>query len=288
MSHLIPKLLIVDDESTHQLALMDILEASDKSYEILSAFTAKEALKIALKEMPDLIVSDWEMPEMDGIDFIKCLKADERLQAIPVIMCTGIMTDSAHLQCALEAGANDYVRKPLDAVEVLARINATLCFRDEQHKRICLEKEMWQRELEMQHQSLAVTKANLMHNGAYVDEVVAQLKAISGEVSFKCHLKIQDLISKIKSDMPRSSWQDLEHHFEKIHPSFLVNLKQQYPKLTQNEVELCMYYKLNMTTSEMQAISYKSEEALKKARQRLKKKLDLHTPACIYSAMQKF
>ena len=121
-----PKILVVDDESTHQLAILDAIEAYEKDYELLSAFNGKEAFEIALKEKPQLIITDWEMPEMDGLAFIQELKKDRRLSDIPVIMCTGIMTSSENLQHALEAGANDYIRKPIDEIELLARINAKL------------------------------------------------------------------------------------------------------------------------------------------------------------------
>ncbi len=278
------KLLIVDDESAHQLALLDILEASGKVYEILSAFNGKEALVIAKKEIPDLILTDWEMPVMNGVDFILALKEDEQLADIPVIMCTGIMTTSEHLKIALEAGANDYVRKPFDAIEVNARINAMLCFSHEQKSRISLEKEVYAQKLEINHekleihqQSLVVAKACLMHNSIYIDQILLDLKDLSAQVSFRCQQKILDLISKVKSDITHASWQEFELHFEQIHPSFLETLNQRLPNLTPNEIELCMYYKLNMSTNEVQSATYKSSDALKKARQRLKKKLDLST-----------
>ncbi len=121
-----PKILVVDDESTHQLAIMDVIEAYEKDYDILSAFNGKEAFEITLKEHPDLIITDWEMPVMDGIAFIQELKKDKRLLDIPVIMCTGIMTNSKNLKEALEVGANDYIRKPIDGLELIARVNANL------------------------------------------------------------------------------------------------------------------------------------------------------------------
>ena len=120
------KILIVDDESSHQLAIMDIIEAQELDYDLLSAFNGQEALVIALKEQPDLIITDWEMPVMDGIAFIQALKNEKCLSDIPVIMCTGIMTNSENLKVALEVGANDYIRKPIDGLELIARVNANL------------------------------------------------------------------------------------------------------------------------------------------------------------------
>ena len=277
-----PKLLIVDDESAHQLALMDILESSDKNYDLLSAFNEQEALAIAKKELPDLILTDWEMPVMNGVDFILAIKNDKLLCDIPVIMCTGIMTSSEHLKTALEAGANDYVRKPFDAIEVDARINAMLSFSREQKKRRRAEQELMQHQLdksiqmvETKQHSLVVTKACLMHNTAYIEDIVARLKALAAEVSESCKMKLFLLISKIQSDLKRGTWEEFTRHFEEIHPSFLRHINYSYPKLSANEVELCLYIKMNMSNAEIQTATYKSYDALKKARQRLKKKLDL-------------
>ena len=287
------KILIVEDESAHQLALLDILEASGKVYDILSVFNGKEALAIAKKELPDLILTDWEMPVMNGVDFILALKEDEQLADIPVIMCTGIMTSSEHLKTALEVGANDYVRKPFDAIEVNARINAMMSFSREHHRRIGLEKEVCQQKLEigqevleLHEQSLVVSKACLMHNSTYIEKILEDLADLSTQVSFRCHLKILALISKVKSDMARGSWEDIALHFEKIHTSFLVNLKRDFPDLTPNELELCMFLKLTMSRKEIQTVTGKSADALKKASQRLKKKLDVLSNDSLYQLIQ--
>ena len=125
-----PKILIVDDEMVHLEAIIDVIEDEACNYQVFSAFNGKNAFDIAIKEMPDLIISDWEMPEMNGIELIMHLKSDTKTADIPVIMCTGIMISSDNLQTALLAGAVDYVRKPIDRIELIARINANLHLAD--------------------------------------------------------------------------------------------------------------------------------------------------------------
>ena len=119
------KILIVDDELYHLETIIEIIEAED-TYRILQAFGGKLALKIAEKEIPDLIITDWEMPEMDGIELIRLLKKGASTMDIPVIMCTGIMTSSENLKTALDAGATDYIRKPIDKIELIARMRANI------------------------------------------------------------------------------------------------------------------------------------------------------------------
>lgn len=128
-------ILIVDDQIENLEAMVDILERDNLSCRITQAPSARIALMLIEKELPDLIITDWEMPEMNGIEFIKKLKANERTFDIPVIMCTGVMTSSENLETALRAGAIDYIRKPIDKIELIARTKANLHLSDS-HKKI--------------------------------------------------------------------------------------------------------------------------------------------------------
>jgi CheY-like chemotaxis protein len=124
------KILIVDDELEHLEAIVEIIEEIDEPYSILQTFTGKAAINIAELEIPDLIITDWEMPGMNGIELIKQIKSNVITRDIPIIMCTGIMTSSENLETALNAGANDYIRKPVDKIELIARLKANLHLAD--------------------------------------------------------------------------------------------------------------------------------------------------------------
>lgn len=128
------KILIVDDEVIHIETIMDCIEETENDYRVLQAFTGENALEIAQKVLPDLIITDWEMPGMNGIELIKKLKEDPITKDIPVIMCTGVMTSSENLETALKAGAIDYIRKPVDKIELIARIKANLHLADRYHE----------------------------------------------------------------------------------------------------------------------------------------------------------
>ncbi len=119
-------ILIVDDEIANIESLFDAITEMDESFNVLIANSAKTALKILKSESPDVIITDWYMPEMNGIEFIIEVKNNPKTADIPVIMCSGIMTSSQNLKTALDAGAIDYIRKPIDIIELTARINSTL------------------------------------------------------------------------------------------------------------------------------------------------------------------
>lgn len=116
--------LIVDDEPNNLEVLVDSLQELD--FVVLMTNNAPKAFEIAKLRLPDVIITDWEMPEVSGIELVEMLKADEKTTDIPVIMCTGVMMSSENLKTALDAGAVDYIRKPIDRVELTARLNSTL------------------------------------------------------------------------------------------------------------------------------------------------------------------
>jgi len=118
------KILIVDDDPGNLQAIIEMLEKANDKYILYQSIRADFALRIAKIELPDIIITDWEMPEMSGIELICNLKKLPETVDIPVIMCTGVMTSSDNLKTALEAGAVDFIRKPVDEVELVARINS--------------------------------------------------------------------------------------------------------------------------------------------------------------------
>jgi len=121
------KVLIVDDEATNLQVIARVFEAmGDRRYEVLQTLSPEKALEIARAEQPDLIITDWDMPVVDGIELIRRLREDEATRDILVIMCTGVMTTSKNLEAALDAGAVDYIRKPVDELELIARTRSML------------------------------------------------------------------------------------------------------------------------------------------------------------------
>ncbi len=117
-------ILVIDDEQS----FLDIITNSlgNYNYKVLQALDGNMGCMVAKKFIPDIIICDWEMPVMNGIETIKFLKSNPITADIPVIMATGAMTSSENLEKALNVGAIDYVRKPIDPIELIARISSSL------------------------------------------------------------------------------------------------------------------------------------------------------------------
>jgi len=118
-----PRILIVDDEPIN----LDILQTrlSVHGYDILTATDGEEALTIATAQRPDLLLLDIMMPKMDGIAVCRHLKADASLPFMPIILVTA-KADSKDVVAGLEAGAEEYLTKPIDQAALVARVKSML------------------------------------------------------------------------------------------------------------------------------------------------------------------
>lgn len=116
------RILVVDDEPVNLRVLKQILQ---EHYQLMFATNAKQAQELLKKELPDLILLDVMMPDMTGFELCARLKADEKLQKIPVIFVTALKDELDETQ-GFNVGAVDYITKPLSPAIVRARVKTHL------------------------------------------------------------------------------------------------------------------------------------------------------------------
>jgi DNA-binding response OmpR family regulator len=117
------KILVVDDDQYIRLFLQKRLGA--RGYEVILAEQGEEAWQKAKSEAPNLIVSDWMMPKMDGLDFCRKVKSDEKLRYAYFILLTARDSQDERME-GIEVGADDYLTKPINDKELLTRVKAGL------------------------------------------------------------------------------------------------------------------------------------------------------------------
>ncbi len=117
------RILVVDDNPRNVKLVMSILKPT--GYKVVPAYGGQEALDIVTEEPPDLVILDVLMPEMDGFEVAQKLRANPESRPIPILMLTALR-DLEDKVKGLEAGADDFLTKPFNAVELLARTRSLL------------------------------------------------------------------------------------------------------------------------------------------------------------------
>jgi two-component system, chemotaxis family, chemotaxis protein CheY len=116
------KILTVDDFSTMRRIIRNMLRQLGYN-NIVEAEDGAEALSLLQREKVDFVISDWNMPHMNGLDLLKAIRADDNLKPLPVLLVTAEALKENVVE-ALKAGVNNYVVKPFTAETLKERIDA--------------------------------------------------------------------------------------------------------------------------------------------------------------------
>lgn len=116
-------ILVVDDDKSIVKVVRSYLEQA--GYEVQIAYTGETALHVLRSERPDLLVLDLMLPDRDGWEITRLIRADATLAALPIIMLTARVEDTDKI-IGLELGADDYITKPFNAREIVARVRSLL------------------------------------------------------------------------------------------------------------------------------------------------------------------
>ena len=113
------RILLVDDE--HDMVLVVSRRLESWGYEVLTAETGEQGLRIAQEQLPDLVLLDIMMPKMKGREVCATLKADPRTKHIPIIFLTALgLAD--HIKAGMDLGAEDYIVKPFEPIQLKERV----------------------------------------------------------------------------------------------------------------------------------------------------------------------
>lgn len=114
------KILAVDDSATMRRIIRNQLKQSGYE-EVDEAANGREALSLLTKAPYDLLITDWNMPDMSGLDLVKEVRRSEPIKTIPILMVTTVSTKE-DIVTALKAGVNGYVVKPFDTATLQAKV----------------------------------------------------------------------------------------------------------------------------------------------------------------------
>lgn len=258
-------ILIVDD-NPYSVSLISVVLSKSMECELSVAFDGVSAIKKALEVKPDLILMDWQMPGIDGIRTIELLKQDESTDSIPVIMIT-CLSEKDDLEKAFNTGVVDYIRKPFESVELLARVKSVLQTND-YHKKM----------VEAQKREVAAVSLRNIQNDEFKHKYISELKQVKNLLKNDpntVEAYLNRIIGELNQDFSENSWNQFESRIKENDQEFYRNLSAKHPNLTPAEIKLCFFLRLNMSTKEIASMTFQTYDSVRIARTRLRKKINL-------------
>lgn len=281
-------ILVIDDEFDVIDQVLSFLSDTFPDYTALNAPNGKIGWELIKEKRPQLVLTDWDMPELNGIRIAQLVKSNDQLKDIPVILMTGRHTSSHDLRYALGAGTVDYLRKPLDMIELEARVNMALTvYRaqkeiQEQHETIQhllkQDKLRLEEELQAKNRKLSASAILDVEKNQLFKEIKQAIEVVSPLLKDhpKEHKKLQNLRSSVKNQFRLdNSWDDFKLHFEEVHPHFFQKVAEIKPGLSLQDTKLLAYLKLGMENKEIASVFNISPSSARTAVYRLKKKFDI-------------
>ena len=260
------KILIVDDLIDNLKVIVSIFEKHLPEYEIFQTNNPENAIEIAIQTNPDLIITDWEMPQITGLELIHLFKDNKTTKRIPIIMATGVMLTANDLKMALDAGAIDYIRKPIDAVELIARTNSALLLTN-YYNQIVKQKD----------EELTESSLHLVKSHEYINSIADKINKVANIVNQKPNEAINKLLllkDNLIQRVDEAGWYRFDLAFSKVHKDFNKNITKTHPNITPSEIKLCSFIRLGMSNKEIASVLNQSPDSVKVARYRVRKKFN--------------
>ena len=265
-----------------------------------------------LKEfLPDIILLDWQMPKMGGLETLKTLSKNKVYSNIPIIIITGLQ-DISVLEEAFDYGSVDFLNKPVNKIELTARVYSALKLseakrtlqiqkhelldlnqiiqnqKSELEKSLALKSQLLDFNEEEHQKNIYEVKRKLMTLEIDNTKVSNHVKSFLGLLE-ECYnelraennvslvlRKLRQLIRKAQNlSSEDQSWSEFKEVFESLDHKFFDKLNERNPKLTSLDLKHCAYIKMNMDNYEVANIFNVELKSLQMTRYRLKKKLKL-------------
>lgn len=270
------RILVVDDDRQNLMIIKSVL---DQQYIVKTCLNGQEALDVLPDFLPDVILLDWVMPVLDGLQTLMAIKSNKATKNILVILMTGYMTEQSDLLFAYNNGVIDFIRKPFDNLELNARVNSVV--------QLC---ELYKHQIELKNRELVTSAMRLVENSQLINDLISQFESFSnGDLNFKIITEKTSVIKQqLLSKATDTQWKQFNESFQRINPRFHLNLLQLHPGLTPAEIQLSTLIKLGLSSKEISGITYTTVDSIKVARARLRKKLNINAEVNLTGYLMSF
>ena len=231
------KIIVIDDDDDSREICRRIL--TDHNFEVSTLNDAEGAPEHIRNLDPSLILSDWDMPIKGGLVLIDELQTDKHSAEIPVIMMTGKYTSPQNLRTALEKGASDFISKPLNEIELVARVKSAV-----KTYTIFREKEALMQEIiERKEREVSTFHANIVRNKKLLETIKNEISSLLTE-SDPHRQVVMQVIEKYEKQNNHVNTDINEQVYTQLTSGFTSNLKKMHPDLTKGEIKLCEFFRM--------------------------------------------
>jgi len=285
------KMLIIDDSSYDRYLYRTYLNCYDFEFSELSS--GEGIIEFLAEKTPDLIILDWRMPGIDGLETLKMIKYDDRYKEIPVIVITGL-EDEEVIKQAFEFGSVDFLEKPINQIELNSRVKKALNLYSikkelverkkelEQEIEIASKKQQdYENELEKRKRKMLTLELDSSKRKNQLDILKKDLadmqELVSSEQDYGTLLKkVRRLKQGVEAITAEDdAWEEFKRVFETIHPDFFKKLLRYNSKLTPLDLKHGAFLKMHLTNYEVAQILGIEVRSVEMHKFRLKKKLEL-------------
>jgi tetratricopeptide (TPR) repeat protein len=181
-----------------------------------------------------------------------------------------------------------YIGISVGLLLILVIVMLLLLLEKNKKKKLEADRKLLQEKLDHANKELTTYVMYLLRKNEFILSIIEKLKKARLDASAENKKVIAEMISELKSNTDTISWEEFEVRFQQVHTEFYTNLRNKFPDLSNNEIRLCAFFRLNMTSKEIAAITYQSLNSLKVARYRLRKKLNLSQEENLISFLSSF
>jgi len=305
----LPKILIVDDRKFDRMLYTEYL--GDTNYVFKELDDGEHILETIQSFEPNLILLDWQMPRVSGLEALKMVKKNQAFKEIPIIIITGLEDENV-LEEAFDYGSVDFLNKPVSSIELNARVLNAIRLKeaiqtvikqkeeletlsqiikaqkDELATSLVLKTEKMNQDRDTFQHNIEEKNRKLITMELDTTKFINDIKSIRSRLT-ECHSTLKSegstspVLRKILSidreidslGIKDNNWSDFRQTFESIDPVFYEKLAQINPRLTPLDLKNCAYIKLNLDNYEVSKILNIELKSLQMTRYRLKKKLQV-------------
>lgn len=279
--------LIVEDWECDRLLYKEFL--TSEKFNLFELEDGDQVLDFLETTHIDVIILDWQLPRMSGLETLKALNTNAPFADIPVIVITGLDEEMV-IKDSFENGSVDFIFKPVSSIELNARLNNIFRRKSELARKTELISEISQQKIELKSE-ISTNQAKLATLEVNNDQIFTNLKEIKQDLqkayslfkngnTGKISLDIKQILRKVNRkieglDKSKQDWNEIKDIYESIEPKFIHKLSNINSKLTPIDIKHCIYMKMNLDNHEISSILNIEPRSVHMRSYRLRKKLRL-------------